>query len=202
MKMLNELDWNKSNGLLPVIVQDADTQVVLMLGYMNQEALDQTLQTKQVTFFSRSKNALWQKGATSGNTLELVDILADCDQDTILVKANPRGPTCHTGSMTCFGDFKTTDWNFIQTLETIISQRERLRPENSYVAKLYQSGLKRIAQKVGEEGVEVALAAVAENTEELCSEVADLLFHVLILLQSKNLSLSNIIEVLRRRAFD
>lgn len=193
------LDWNKSNGLLPAIIQDANTGKVLMLAYMNCEALVKTLQTKLVTFYSRSKKRLWTKGEISGHTLELIDLQIDCDNDTLLVSVKPNGPTCHIGSTTCFGEVEQTDWDFIQSLQKKISERDCFRPKDSYVTNLFNAGIDRIAQKIGEEGVEVALAAVAKSDADLCSELADLLFHVLVLLQAKKISISNVVQVLRNR---
>lgn len=197
---IETLAFEKNHGLLPAIVQDAMTGAILMLGYMNQAALKQTLETKQVTFFSRSKNRLWVKGETSGHTLLLVDIHADCDHDTLLITANPNGPTCHSGQTSCFGDEALTEWSFIQDLQDVIKTREHASPEKSYTAKLLQAGVSRIAQKVGEEGVEVALAAVEKDNEKLCEEIADLLFHVLVLLKAKQLDLSQVLKILKKRA--
>lgn len=197
---INELNWEKMNGLLPAIVQDVNTNSVLMLGYMNQEALQKTIESKQVTFFSRSKNCLWTKGETSGNTLELINIFADCDKDTLLVHAIPKGPICHLGSANCFNqENKQTGLSFIEHLEKIIQERDNSRPKNSYTAKLLNSGISRIAQKVGEESIEVVLAAVEKNDEEFCSEAADLLFHLLVLLRAKNLQISDVFKILKER---
>jgi phosphoribosyl-ATP pyrophosphohydrolase/phosphoribosyl-AMP cyclohydrolase len=197
---LDELAWDKMQGLLPAIVQDASTGTVLMLGYMNREALQLTVDTQWVTFFSRSKNKLWLKGETSGNKLQLVNITADCDKDTLLILANPTGPVCHTGSPTCFTDVQQTDWEFLQQLEKTIAARQQQHPENSYTAKLFDAGIKRIAQKVGEEGVEVAIAALAEDDGKLSEECADLLFHLLVLLRARNLNMAAVIRALRLRA--
>ncbi|HLB42223.1 MAG TPA: bifunctional phosphoribosyl-AMP cyclohydrolase/phosphoribosyl-ATP diphosphatase HisIE [Gammaproteobacteria bacterium] len=201
MKFINELAWDKMNGLLPAIVQDAETGSVLMLGYMNQEALQKTIETKWVTFFSRSKKCLWTKGDTSGNKLELVNVFPDCDNDTLLIFANPAGPTCHKDTMSCFSftDRSQTDWGFIQTLEKVIDEREQSRPDNSYIASLFNSGTSRIVQKVGEEAIEVVLAAMEKNDAVFCGEVADLLFHILVLLKAKKLNLSKVIKVLKER---
>lgn len=200
MKMTDILVQKKTSELFPAIIQDANTNLVLMLGYMNEDALQKTIETKWVTFFSRSQNRLWTKGEVSGNKLELVDIFTDCDKDSLLITANPIGPTCHNGTTTCFGQSYRIDWSFIQNLEVIIKQRDQWRPERSYTAKLLNSGISRIAQKVGEEGVEVLLAAIEKNNDNFCAEVADWFFHVLVLLRAKNLSLSNVIEVLRNRS--
>lgn len=185
--------------LIPAIIQDQDSGKVLMLGYMNQEALAKTRETGLVTFFSRSKQRLWQKGETSGNTLQVLKILEDCDQDALLILVKPNGPTCHTGALSCFGNENLTDAEFISALSGVIKARAQTKPENSYVAKLLDSGVKRIAQKIGEEGVEVALAAVVESDQALCGELADLLFHILVLLEAKGLSFNQMIAVLRSR---
>ncbi len=193
------LAWDKMNGLIPVIIQDAQSSAILMLGYMNQEALAQTIETKFVTFFSRSKNRLWIKGETSNNKLKLISITSDCDNDALLILADPAGPTCHTGELSCFKKTNQTDWEFMISLQKIISDRDKLRPENSYTTTLLNSGLSRIAQKVGEEGVEVVLAAIEKNDADFSGEVADLLFHLLVLLKARNLSLSDVIKVLKMR---
>lgn len=200
---LNLLDWNKEgNGLLPAIVQDYQSGRVLMLGYMNQDALNKTLETKQVTFFSRSKQRLWTKGETSGHVLQLVDVHVDCDHDTLLVTANPIGPTCHTGTLTCFGDEPVTaaeHLSFLTRLESVLAQRISEKPEGSYTARLWERGLTRMAQKVGEEGVEIALAAVAQEEDRLVSEAADMLYHLALLLKARNLSLSDVVRELEQR---
>lgn len=200
---LNLLDWNKdSSGLLPAIVQDYQTGRVLMLGYMNQEALAKTLDTKQVTFFSRSKQRLWTKGETSGHVLQLVDVHVDCDHDTLLVTANPIGPTCHTGTITCFGDEAVTTAeriSFLNQLESVLAQRIADKPEGSYTARIWSQGKTRMAQKVGEEGVEVALAAVTQEDDRLISESADLLYHLALLLKSRDLSLTDVVRELEQR---
>ncbi len=196
---IQDLAWDKMRDLIPAVVQDAKTQSVLMLAYMNQEALQETIKTKWVTFYSRSKNKLWTKGETSGNKLALVDIKTDCDKDTLLIHANPVGPVCHTGVTTCFGEIDQSDLSFIHDLEATIQEREQLRPDGSYTTSLFNAGISRMAQKVGEEGVEVALAAVEKSNIKLCEEVADLFFHVLVLLRAKNLSFGNVIKVLKER---
>lgn len=186
------LAWDKGDGLLPAVVQDAASGAVLMLAFMNAEALCETLKRGRVVFFSRSRNRLWEKGETSGNTLQLVDIDTDCDSDSILVRARPAGPTCHRNTFTCFGDGSapTTDGiGFLSRLEDVISARIAESPEGSYTAKLFARGVKRMAQKVGEEGVEVALAAQAGDNAELLSESADLLYHLTLLLKARGLSL-------------
>ncbi|MEN9705455.1 MAG: hypothetical protein RLZZ393_1334 [Pseudomonadota bacterium] len=196
------LAWDKGDGLLPAIVQDADTGSVLMLAYMNREALSETLSRGRVVFFSRSRQKLWEKGESSGHTLELVDLVADCDDDTLLVTARPKGPTCHRNTVTCFGDgsaLPADALRFFSRLEAVIDQRLADQPEGSYTAKLFARGTKRMAQKVGEEGVEVALAATAGDDAELVSESADLLFHLTLLLKSRGLSLSQVADELAAR---
>ena len=190
------LDWDKVGGLMPAIVQDAATLRVLMLGYMDKAALENTLQVGKVTFFSRSKQRLWVKGETSGNHLEVVDIRADCDADTLLITARPQGPTCHTGSTSCFG---AAPGQFLGALDALVAQRERERPAGSYTTTLFDKGTRRIAQKVGEEGVETALAGVAQGDEELLGESADLLFHLIVLLRARGLSLGDAVAVLEQR---
>jgi phosphoribosyl-ATP pyrophosphohydrolase/phosphoribosyl-AMP cyclohydrolase len=192
-------DFTKSpDGLIPVIIQDNITNVVLMLGYMNQEAFDKTQQENRVTFFSRSKNRLWTKGEESGNFLDVNSLLIDCDQDTILIKATPAGPTCHKGSDTCFNE-KNISPNFLIELETIIRDRKNNPTDKSYTASLFAKGINKIAQKVGEEAVEVVIEAKDNNDELFKGEAADLLFHYLILLQAKNFTLNDIIQVLKDR---
>jgi len=191
------LDFNKSGGLIPVIVQDNQTLEVLMLGYMNQEAWEKTLTEQKVTFFSRSKNRLWTKGEESGNYLYVVSTAIDCDNDTILVKANPVGPTCHTGSRSCF---KTSyNQNFIFALERIIENRYTEPNEASYVNRLRSKGINKIAQKVGEEAVETVIAALAESKTDFINESSDLIFHLLVLLKEKNISLEQIAQNLEKR---
>ncbi|MFC1226237.1 bifunctional phosphoribosyl-AMP cyclohydrolase/phosphoribosyl-ATP diphosphatase HisIE [Pedobacter sp. BG31] len=193
----NSLDWDKTVGLLPVIIQDHKTLEVLMLGYMNAEALEKTQAEGKVTFFSRSKNRLWTKGETSNNFLYVKELFVDCDNDTILIKADPVGPTCHTGSRSCF----KTDFNqnFIFELENIINDRYENPVEGSYINKMRNKGLNKIAQKVGEEGVETVIAALAESEEELIGEASDLLFHLLFLLKEKGLSIQDIAKNLEKR---
>lgn len=186
------------DGLVPVIIQDAFTNKVLMLGFMNEEAYNKTLQEGKVTFYSRSKQSLWTKGETSGNYLLKQEILLDCDNDTILIKVLPTGPICHTGNDTCFGESNTEQ--FLYTLETIIDQRKDIDPKNSYIASLFAKGKNKIAQKVGEEAVEVVIEAVQnENDEAFLNEAADLFFHFLILLKSKNKSLKDVLSILQKR---
>ncbi len=194
-----KIDFEKSpEGLIPAIVQDIQTQKVLMLGYMNRESFDKTNETGKVTFFSRSRQTLWIKGETSGNFLDVKEILIDCDDDTILIKANPTGAVCHSGADTCF-DEKNTAENFLFELEKVIQARKTNPNENSYTSKLFQSGLNKIAQKVGEEAVELIIEAKDENSELFKAEAADLLYHLLILLSAKNLELSDIIDTLKQR---
>lgn len=196
------IDWQKSDGLVPVIVQHYGNGSVLMLGYMNAEALHTTLDRGRVVFYSRSKQRLWEKGETSGHFLELVDVRLDCDADTLLVSARPNGPVCHTGTKTCFGDDPGSEAGqlaFLGELDDLIAQRIAENPEGSYTARLYASGTRRIAQKVGEEGLEVALAAVAEPDPQLISEGADLLYHLLVLLKSRGLRLQQLVDELRQR---
>lgn len=200
--MINKINWKKVEGLLPVIVQHAQTCEVLMLGYMDQEALGKTLAEKKVTFFSRTKQRLWTKGETSGNFLNVVDMSLDCDNDTLLILANPIGPTCHTGKESCFHQFKTQsegEWTWFAKLEQVLAERKNADPESSYTAKLYDKGTKKIAQKVGEEGVETALAAMAKDQEEIISEAADLVYHLTVLLHNENLAWHDVIEKLKAR---
>jgi phosphoribosyl-ATP pyrophosphohydrolase/phosphoribosyl-AMP cyclohydrolase len=194
-----QLAWEKMDNLLPAIVQDAVTGKVLMQGYMNPEALEVTLSSGKVTFFSRSKQRLWQKGETSGNTLDLVSVSSDCDDDSLLVLATPNGPTCHTGAESCWFDGDVADYTFVGDLERVLAARKSADPASSYTAKLYSKGVKRIAQKVGEEGVETALAATVMDKEELRNEAADLLYHLTVLLQACDMSVSDAVNVLRER---
>lgn len=193
-----QLDWEKTEGLMPVIVQHAISGEVLMLGYMNPEALAHTEQSGKVTFFSRTKQRLWTKGETSGHFLNVVSITPDCDNDTLLVLANPIGPTCHLGNSSCFEGARH-DWHFLYQLEQLLAERKTADPDSSYTAKLYASGTKRIAQKVGEEGVETALAATVHDRDELTNEASDLIYHLLVLLQDQDLDLSAVIGNLRAR---
>ena len=194
-----KIDFEKTGGLVPAIVQDADTLQVLMLGYMNAESVAKTNETGLVTFYSRSRKTLWTKGETSGNTLALISMNTDCDQDTILIKAKPKGPTCHEGTVSCFGDKGADGVGFLSYLETLIEGRKTADPESSYTAQLLQGPLRRAAQKVGEEGVETALAAVAETDDKLVSEAADLFYHTLVLLAAKDVKLEAVIAELKRR---
>ncbi|MDI6536206.1 bifunctional phosphoribosyl-AMP cyclohydrolase/phosphoribosyl-ATP diphosphatase HisIE [Pantoea ananatis] len=197
-QQLSRLDWEKTQGMMPVIVQHNVSGEVLMHGYMNQDALNKSLQDGNVTFFSRTKNRLWTKGETSGHFLQVVSITPDCDNDTLLVLANPIGPTCHLGTSSCFSP-AAPDWTFLYQLEQLLASRKSADPDSSYTAKLYASGTKRIAQKVGEEGVETALAATVNDREELTNEASDLIYHLLVLLQDQDLDLSTIISNLRAR---
>jgi phosphoribosyl-ATP pyrophosphohydrolase/phosphoribosyl-AMP cyclohydrolase len=190
------LDWNKQDGLLPAVVQDAATHRVLMLGYMNRDALEATLASGRVTFYSRSRQRLWTKGETSGHTLELVSITADCDNDSLLVQARPNGPTCHRGTASCFAEAPGA---FLAELDALIAMRHDARPQGSYTTQLFEAGIRRIAQKVGEEGVEVALAAVVQDDAALLGEAADLVYHLAVLLRARNLGLDDAIGVLRDR---
>ncbi|CAH1205176.1 bifunctional phosphoribosyl-AMP cyclohydrolase/phosphoribosyl-ATP diphosphatase HisIE [Alteromonas mediterranea] len=195
----NKLAWDKMDNLLSAIVQDALSGKVLMQGYMDQDALTKTFETGKVTFFSRSKQRLWTKGETSGNTLDLVSVACDCDQDSLLVLATPNGPTCHTGAESCWFDGNTPAFTFLADLERVLAARKDADPKSSYTASLYNKGIKRIAQKVGEEGVETALAATVHDKEELKNEVADLLYHLTVLLQASDMSLNDALNVLRER---
>ena len=198
--MMN-IDFNKNNdGLVPAIIQDIDTKNVLMLGYMNQEAYEKTLATKKVTFFSRTKNRLWTKGESSGNVLHLRDIQLDCDQDTLLVLVTPEGPTCHKGTDTCWDEANKQTYGFLSTLEQVISERVKNSDNStSYVASLFEKGINKIAQKVGEEAVEVVIEAKDNNDELFLNESADLLFHYLMLLKAKGFELNDVVEVLKGR---
>ncbi len=193
---MDALAWDKQGGLLPVVVQDADTRRVLMLGYMNRDALAQTQASGQVTFFSRSKQRLWMKGESSGHVLDLVSIEADCDSDTLLVQARPHGHTCHLERASCF---PSAPADFLAELDALVAQRKRDLPAGSYTTKLFEAGVLKIAQKVGEEGVETALAGAAQDDRALLGESADLLFHLLVLLRSRGLSLADAVDVLRAR---
>ncbi len=199
MGNLENLDWDKAGGLMPAIVQDARSGRVLMLGYMNPEALEKTQATGHVTFFSRSRQRLWTKGERSGNTLELIGMQADCDRDTLLVQAVPHGPTCHLGTDTCWGDESHPPVGFLAELERVIESRVGADPRSSYTARLLDKGVKRCAQKVGEEGVEVALAATAGDREELVNESADLLYHLLVVLAASDVSLEEVCRQLESR---
>lgn len=191
------IDFSKGNGLVPVVIQDNNTLQVLMVGYMNEEAFDKTGKERKVTFFSRSKNRLWTKGETSGNFLYVEEILPDCDNDSILIKVRPTGPVCHTGSTACFEE--ETAKGFIYALEQIINQRIENDSKDSYTNKLYKRGINKVAQKVGEEAVELIIEAKDDNIELFKNEAADLLYHLLLLLKTKNINLQSIEEVLQKR---
>lgn len=193
---LDSLDWSKGQGLLPAVVQDADNLRVLMLGYMSLEAARATLVDGHVTFYSRSKQRLWKKGESSGHVLELVSMGVDCDRDTLLVHARPRGPTCHLQRASCFPDAPSS---FLAELDALVAARHRERPDGSYTTRLFEQGVRHIAQKVGEEGVETALAGVVQDDAALLGESADLLFHLTVLLRARGLSLQQAISVLRER---
>jgi phosphoribosyl-ATP pyrophosphohydrolase/phosphoribosyl-AMP cyclohydrolase len=199
---IDQLDWSKGDGLLPAVVQDADSEAVLMLAFMNREALQETLKRGRVVFYSRTRQKLWEKGETSGNTLQLVSVQADCDHDSLLVRAHAMGPTCHRNTTTCFGDGsppRSEGLGFLAQLQNVIADRIAQNPEGSYTAKLYSQGIRRMAQKVGEEGVEVALAAQSGDNAELVSEAADLLFHLALLLRARDLSLDAVAAELSAR---
>lgn len=195
-----KIDFEKGGGLVPAIVQHAVTQQVLMLGYMNSDAVTATRESGLVTFFSRSRQTLWQKGETSGNTLALVEMKVDCDHDTLLIQARPAGPTCHEGTISCFGDQGPAGLGFLAELTHTIEQRRDADPKSSYTASLLQGDLARAAQKVGEEGVETVIAALAQSDEEFLSESADLIYHLMVLLAAKNHSLQDIAAVLNTRS--
>lgn len=192
------INFNKSEGLVPVIIQDWKTMQVLMLGYMNQEAFNKTIEEKRVTFFSRSKGRLWTKGETSNNFLEVKELSIDCDQDTILIKAKPNGPTCHTGSTSCFNE--ETNRGFIYALEQTISDRINSNDSDSYTNELYKRGINKVAQKVGEEAVELVIEAKDDNADLFKNEAADLMYHYLLLLKAKGFSLADIEDVLKSRS--
>ena len=191
------INFSKSDGLVPCIVQDAKTNQVLMLGFMNDEAYQKTLREKRVTFFSRSKQRLWTKGETSGNFLEVSEILVDCDQDTLLIKANPVGPVCHTGADTCFNE-KNERWD-LASLEAVIKDRKANPVKGSYTASLFNAGINKVAQKVGEEAVELVIEAKDDNKELFLNEAADLMFHYLVLLTEKGYGLKDMLDVLKKR---
>lgn len=199
---IKTLDFEKGDGLIPAVIQDADNFQVLMLGYMNREALETTLEKERVTFYSRTKERLWTKGETSGNYLELVDLQQDCDNDTLLVLAHPQGPTCHTGNQSCFfrKEFKPKQrLDFLGNLEQLIASRKKERPEDSYTTYLFDEGVDMIAQKVGEEAVETIIEAKNNNQDEFIGETSDLLYHLMVLLSEKNVSLAQVVEELEDR---
>lgn len=194
-----KIDFQKQGGLVPAIVQDAETKTVLMLGYMNEEAYKKTVETKKVTFYSRSKKRLWTKGEISRNFLELIDIKIDCDNDTLLVFAKPLGPVCHTGNETCWNENNESGFGFLSTLESVIKDRKENPTEGSYTSSLFEKGINKIAQKVGEEAIEVVIEAKDENAELFINESADLLFHFLVLLQAKGINFKNVVDCLKER---
>lgn len=194
-----EINWKKVSGLIPAIIQDSEDNRVLMLGYMDQEAIKTTLESGHVTFYSRTRQALWTKGETSGNYLNYVSSELDCDGDTLLIKAKPVGPVCHKGNQTCFNDKTALSLEILNHLTELIQQRNQDRPKGSYTTKLFKKGPYGIAQKVGEEGVELSLAKVKEDETEILNEAADLMFHMMVLLESSNLSLGDVCEILSER---
>lgn len=197
--VIRRIDFSKSgNGLVPAIIQDSSTHVVLMLGFMNKEALQETIDSELVTFYSRSKQRLWVKGETSKNFLHLVDIKTDCDFDTLLIKAKPDGIVCHTGAETCFNESNSTD-DFLRTLEKIITGRKKYPVSASYTSTLFKKGINAIAQKVGEEAIELIIESKDSNKKLFVNEAADLLFHYLVLLQAKNVTLDDVLDLLRER---
>jgi len=193
------LNFDKLGGILPAIIQDAQTKEVLMLGFMNQEAYEKTLSEGKVTFFSRTKERLWTKGEESGNYMDVVEILEDCDADTLLIRANPQGPVCHTGMRTCFGETVHDDLSFLQNLQALLQSRKEELPENSYTAKLFRSGPRKIAKKVGEEAAELIIEAMDSDDELFLNEAADLLFHMTILLVDRGYRLEDVVKVLKER---
>ena len=196
--MIKSLDFSKANGLLPAIVQDYNRSAVLMLGYMNEESLEKTIKDKKVTVWSRSKNRLWQKGETSGNYLKFVSMDKDCDSDSLLIQAIPEGPTCHTGSYSCF-NVQPDKLSILRELEELISQRAEEMPENSYTTKLLESNISLVAQKVGEEAVETVVAGLEQGVENLHEESADLIYHLLVLLKKRNTNFDAVLKVLANR---
>ena len=193
------LDFDKMNGLVPAVVQDASTNVVLMVGFMSREALNKTQEKKLVTFYSRTKKRLWTKGEESGNFLNVVDIIPDCDNDTLLIKAHPVGPVCHTGNDTCFDESNKSNLFFLEELQNVIYQRKEEMPENSYTTKLFKKGINKIAQKVGEEAVELVIEAKDNNDNLFLNEAADLMYHLEVLLAAKGFRLEDVISVLQER---
>ena len=194
-----KLDFEKMGGLIPAIVQDNNTNKVLMLGFMNEEAYEETKETGKVTFFSRTKNRLWMKGETSGNTLQVVSMMVDCDNDTILIKANPAGTVCHTGADTCFGEKNVEDIMFLKYLQDFIEQRRQEMPEGSYTTSLFLKGVNRMAQKVGEEAVETVIEATNGTEDGFIYEASDLIYHLIVLLTSKGLRLEDLARELKKR---
>ena len=196
---VKKLNFKKLNGIVPAIVQDAETKVVLMLGFMNKEALSKTIESKKIIFWSRAKKRLWEKGEISGNTLKVISVFADCDNDTLLILAKPKGPTCHNGAYSCFGTKKQNGLEFLQELYGLIATRRKTLPKNSYTASLFNEGLAKILEKVEEESGEVLQAAKKETKKRLIEEISDLLYHLFILLVQKDISLNDIIKELQRR---
>lgn len=194
-----KLDFEKMGGLIPAIVQDANTRKVLMLGFMNEEAYHKTVDTKKVTFYSRTRKTLWTKGETSGHFLNLVSMAVDCDNDTLLVQVNPVGPVCHTGTDTCWGDTNTADVTFLSSLQDLIEQRKKEMPEDSYTTKLLTEGVNRMAQMVGEEALSTLISATHGTDEQVINESADLLYHLMVLLSSKNMRIEDVVAELHRR---
>ncbi len=199
-KNISQIDFSKLNGLVPAVVQDSDTLKVLMVGFMNEEAVKKTQETGQVTFFSRTKNRLWTKGEESGNFLNVVSVLIDCDNDSLLIKAKPVGPVCHTGSDTCFDEVNPNgDVQFLSYLQDFIDKRKKEMPEGSYTTSLFEKGTRKIAQKVGEEAVETIIGAMANDDENFIYETGDLLYHLIVLLTHKGYRIEDIVEELRKR---
>ena len=194
-----KLDFEKMGGLIPAIVQDNDTNKVLMLGFMNEEAYEKTMQTGKVTFFSRTRNCLWTKGETSGNVLKVISVLVDCDNDTLLVKAHPTGPVCHTGADTCFGEKNEEAIMFLKYLQNFIERRRQEMPEGSYTTSLFMTGINRMAQKVGEEAVETVIEATNGTDDRLIYEASDLIYHLIVLLTSKGMRIEDLAKELKKR---
>jgi len=192
-------DFSKLNGLIPAIIQDAQTSKVLMLGFMNQEAYKKTLESGKATFFSRSRNRLWTKGEESGNFLNVVEILSDCDNDTLLIKVNPEGPTCHTGSDTCWDEVNENNIGFLSYLQDFIAKRKKEMPEGSYTTSLFKEGVRKITQKVGEEAVETIIGALANDDENMLYEAGDLLYHLIVLLTFKGYRMEDVVNELKKR---
>ena len=199
MEILQNIDFSKLNGLVPAIIQDAQTNKVLMLGFMNEEAYKKTVETGKATFFSRTKNRLWTKGEESGNFLHVVEILPDCDNDTLLIKVNPAGPTCHTGADTCWNEVNKDDISFLSYLQDFISRRKEEMPDNSYTTSLFKEGTRKIAQKVGEESVETIIGAMANDDENMIYEAGDLLYHLIVLLTGKGFRIEDVVRELKKR---
>jgi phosphoribosyl-AMP cyclohydrolase / phosphoribosyl-ATP pyrophosphohydrolase len=198
--MLENIDFEKGGGLIPVVVQDADSLKVLMLGYMNREAFDKTISSGRATFYSRSRNSLWEKGETSGNWMKVRDVSADCDNDTLLLRVEPQGPACHTGDDTCFSEKNSGGISFLRQLDGVIGERKRDLPENSYTTSLFRAGVNKIARKVGEEAIELILEAKDDSSRDLfLNEAADLFYHMLVLLHHRGFSLDDMVDVLEKR---